>query len=98
MYAAVITASFAPDQLDDSLQFYQQHILPTVQQGQGFRGVTICANRQTNQLIGIVLYETEADARAPETSGLYQQALEQMAARFITGTPTREVYEVLLQA
>ncbi len=97
MYAAVITTSIPADQLDAARQVYQEQILPMVQQAQGFKGITVCANHQTSQMIAVVLYETEADARAPETSGLYQQALGQMA-HFFTGTPTREVYEVILQA
>jgi heme-degrading monooxygenase HmoA len=97
MYAAMVTASIPADQLDAARQLYQERILPIAQQNPGFKSITMLVNRQTNQMVIVVLFETEADARAIETSGRFQQAIELMAP-FLTSRPTREVYEVVLQA
>ena len=97
MYAAVITVPLAPDTLEEAHRAYEASMLPIVQQLPGFRGPQVLADRATGNLMAIALYETEADAQAAGTNAEVQQAQRQLA-RFMTGTPAREVFEVTLQA
>ncbi len=97
MYAAVISVPLAPDRLEEAHRAYEAEMLPIVQQLPGFRGLQVLADRATGNLLAIALYETEVEANAAGANAAVRQA-QQHLGRFMTGTPTREVYEVTLQA
>ena len=94
MYAALITGSIRPDQVDQAIGIYQERIVPMVRAWSGFRGLYVLIDRASGRGLISVLYETEEDARRVETSGQFQQA----AAAFgemLAAPPTREVREVI---
>ena len=97
MYAAVISVPLDPATLEEAHRAYEADMLPIVQPLPGFRGLQVLADRATGNLLAIALYETEAEANAAGANAAVRQA-QQHLARFMTGSPTREVYEVTLQA
>ncbi len=81
-----------PVQLDEALEVTRSAILPVMKQQQGFKGVLTLVDRQTGKATSITLWETEADLKAGESSGYYQQQVGKLAS-FVAAPPIREVYE-----
>ncbi len=92
MYARVTTFRMDPVQLDEALEVTRSAILPVMKQQQGFKGVLTLVDRQTGKATSITLWETEADLKAGESSGYYQQQVGKLAS-FVAAPPIREVYE-----
>jgi len=63
MYARVITFTGA-NNIDDGLTFVQEKVLPQVANLQGYRGLSISADRQGGVFGILGLWETEADREA----------------------------------
>ena len=95
MYARVTTFQIEPAKLDEALEVTRGSILPAMKQQQGFKGVLTLVDRQTGKATSITLWDTEADLKAGENSGYYQQQLGKVAS-FVTGPPAREAYEATL--
>src|SRR5437588_4590072 len=65
MYARVITFTGAKN-IDDGLTFVQEKAMPLVGAQQGYRGLSISADRQGGVLGILSLWETEADRQASD--------------------------------
>ena len=94
MYAALITGSIRPDQVDQAIDIYRERIVPMVRGWSGFRGLYVLTDRASGRGLILALYETEEDARRVETSGQFQQATAAFGEA-LAGPPTREVREVI---
>ena len=66
-----------------------------MKQQQGFKGVLTLLDRQTGKATSITLWETEADLKAGESNGYYQQQVSKLAS-FVAAPPARETYEATL--
>ena len=97
MHTRVVAVQVKPGKTDEVISLWRDSVLPVAKQLQGFKGVLLLANRETNKGMSLTLWETEADAKAVETSGVYQQMLAQFTPLF-AGQPALEHYEVSLQA
>ncbi len=65
MYARVTTFQSSPDQLEATRQRFQQLSENNpVARLRGFKGTTVLLDPQTGMLLGIGLWETEADLQA----------------------------------
>lgn len=95
MYARVTTFQVEPEKLDEALAVTQDTIIPAMKEQQGFNGVLTLLDRPAGKAKSITLWETEADLKAGESSGYYQQQVGKLAS-FVTAPPTREVYEVTI--
>ena len=96
MYARVVSGQYQSAKMDEGLEMYRNSLAPAARQQQGFKGILGLVDRATGKGISITLWETEADLKASEASGYYQQQLAKFAPLF-SGPPEREVYEVTLQ-
>jgi len=67
MYARVITFNGAKN-IDDGLTFVQEKAMPLVASQQGYRGISISADRQGGVFGILSLWETEADRKASESA------------------------------
>jgi heme-degrading monooxygenase HmoA len=70
--------------------------MPVSKQQQGFKGAFLLTDPNTGKGVSITFWETEADMRAGEASGYYQEQIAKFAQVF-AGPPTREGYEVSVQ-
>ena len=86
-----------PGKTDEVISLWRDAVLPEAKQLQGFKGVLLLTNRETGKGMSLTLWETEADMKAVESSGVYQQMLAKFAPLF-AGPPVLEHYEVSLQA
>ena len=96
MFARVSHFQILPGKMDEVVRIYQDSVVPAARQQKGFKGGYVLADRDTGKGISIALWETEADMKADEGSGFYQQR----AAKFkdLVGATAREQYEVIVQA
>ena len=59
MYAQVTTVEASPARLDATTHFFQQRVLPQLQQMDGFKGLAVLGDSQRGKLLGIALWESE---------------------------------------
>ncbi len=59
MHAQVTTVEASPARLDEATHHFRQHILPELQQMDGFKGFIALGNRRSGKLLSIALWESE---------------------------------------
>ena len=69
MHARMSTLEGSPDELDEGLRDVKEHVLPLLQQQDGFKGFIALGDRQSGELIGITFWESEQTMRASEEVG-----------------------------
>lgn len=97
MYARVTLAQLQPGKIDELIAFLRDNVVPAAQQQQGFKGLLVLTDENTNKGIAIALWETEADMAAGEGSSGYYTVQLARGAHFFTAPPFREVYQVNIQ-
>ena len=68
MYARVVTVHVQPGQMDELLRRIRERI-PVVQTIRGFREAQFLTDAHTGTVLGITVWETEADAKAAPVAG-----------------------------
>ena len=96
MHARVTVSQIKPDKIDEAVALYRDSVVPTAKQQRGFKALLNLSDRTTGKGLSIVLWETEADMKAGEASGYYQQQLAKFKDLFAT-PPVKEHYEVAVQ-
>lgn len=96
MYARVTTGQMQPDKIDDAARVYRESIVAAMRQAQGFKNLLVLTDRATGKGLVISVWESEADMRASEASGFYQQQAGKLA-HLLAGAPSFETYEVTVQ-
>lgn len=97
MYASVATAQTQPGKADEFLDIWRNSIAPAAKKLPGFKGAYVLTNPDTGKGMSVALYETEADAKAAQTSGKFQELVAMVASTIVAGSVVREVYEVSIQ-
>jgi heme-degrading monooxygenase HmoA len=95
VFARVTIATSLPGKQDDVLRIERDSIVPACKQQEGFKGLYLLRDHKTNKGLTISLWETEADMKAAEASGFYQQQVAKMKD-VVAAPPVREEYEVSL--
>jgi heme-degrading monooxygenase HmoA len=90
MYARMTTFHVQPSTIDEALRIVQD-ALPITKQQRGFKGGLALADYSTGKLIGITLWETEADLLANEANGYYRDQVAKIGS-FLADQPLREAY------
>ena len=78
-------AGLDPERVEETVQQFEEHALPGLEQQQGFRGIVAGVNEATGQAFTVTLWESEADMKA--STGLADQARDEAVA---TARPARE--------
>ena len=97
MYARVTIVQIQPGKVDEATRIYRDSVVPAAKQQKGFKGIYMLTDRNTGKGISIALWQTEADMKAGESSGYFQQQLAKFKDIF-GAPPVREQYEVSVQA
>jgi heme-degrading monooxygenase HmoA len=63
------TLEGSPDELDEGLRDIKEHVLPLLQQQDGFEGFIALGDRQSGELVGITFWESEQAMQASEEVG-----------------------------
>jgi quinol monooxygenase YgiN len=95
MHARVNTSRVQPNQLDEVVATIQSILPRAKQQSPGLKSVLVLGDRHTGKIVLFSRWENAAMADAAES--VYQDAMRELG-RFLAEAPTREPYEVLLEA
>ncbi len=96
MHARVVTVQVQPGKIEETIRIYRDSVAPAAKQQKGFKGAFLLTDPNTGKGISVTLWETEADLKAGEASGYYQEQIAKFGAVF-AAPPAREAYEVSLQ-
>ena len=96
MYARLITANVQAGKLDEFPKAFSELVLPDASQEHGFKGLYLLKDTVNNRIVGVVLWETEADAQA-SINGFQQRRLPKLQP-YLDGRPAAETLEVVLRA
>lgn len=69
MHARMSTLEGAPHEIDEVLREIREHVLPLLQQQDGFEGFITLEDRRSGKLIGITFWESEQAMHASEEVG-----------------------------
>ena len=69
MHARMSTLEGPPDRMDGGLRHVREHVLPLLQQQDGFSGFIALGDRQSGKLIGVSFWESEQALQASEEVG-----------------------------
>jgi quinol monooxygenase YgiN len=93
MHARVVTSQLQPGKKEEWISICRDSIVPALQQQPGFKGFVMPADTQSDQCIAYSMWETEADLKASETSGFYQEQVAKLKV-VLAAPPVREIYEL----
>ena len=93
MFARVTIAHTLPGKAEEALRIERESIVPACRQQKGFKGLYLLQDHKTHKGLTITLWETEADMKAAEASGFYQQQVAKVKD-VLAAPPVREEYEV----
>ncbi len=66
MYARMTTLEGSSDRMDEGVREVREHVLPQLQQQDGFKGFIALGDRQSGKLVGITFWESEQAMRSSE--------------------------------
>ena len=93
MYARMSTVRVRPDTLDHVVQVYTDGVIPALQLQDGFRGTDLLVWRDTSVAVSVTYWDSEADLRASEASGFYQEQVAKFSGS-LDLTLSQRVFEV----
>lgn len=97
MHAGVVTLRVRPDEVGEAVRIYRESVLPELQELQGFEGGYVLTNAESGKCYVIGLWHIQEDAERFQSSGSFRE----QASKFedvLAEAPTREIYEVSVQA
>jgi heme-degrading monooxygenase HmoA len=95
MVAQITTAQIRLGRTDDLIRVLQDIVAPTMTEQPGFQGLTLLIDPQTDRVLLLGLWATEADLIASERrdpSHMQFATLDEL----LEGSSLREAYEVIL--
>lgn len=96
MYARMTTLTLQQGKSEEAARIFRDSVIPVARQQKGFKGTIWLRGDNPDKFIGITLWETEADMKANENSGYYQEQVGKFSS-VLAGSPTREAYEADIQ-
>jgi heme-degrading monooxygenase HmoA len=96
MYARVTIATAKLDKIDEIDKIMRDSILPAAKKQKGFKGFYDLTDKKTGKGMIIVLWNSEADMAAGESSSYYKEQVAKVAP-FLATPPILEHYEVTVK-
>ncbi len=95
MFARVRITSGVPEKVDDGIRHFRENVVASYKDVAGFGGAYLLVNRKTGKVMGVTLWETEANMHA---TGRTSEQLRAAGSQVVSGTtPQPEEYEVVVQ-
>ena len=95
MFARVRTTSGVPEKVDDGIHHFRENVVASYKNVPGFKGAYMLVNRHSGKIVGITLWDTEANMQA---TGRTSEQLRVAGSQVVSGTtPAPEEYEVVVQ-
>jgi hypothetical protein len=92
LVARVTHVQVSPGDVDESVRLFDESVIPAAEQEEGFMGAMLLV-RPDGQALALDLCDTLENLRENERNGFYQTQVAKFADK-ITGSPSREFYEV----
>ena len=97
MHARMTVAQVQPGRFEEAVAAVQDAFFPAAREQPGYRGFLLLTDRAQQQLVGISLWETEADVQTSGgASGYYQQRMADFVG-LLVGPPTTTTHEVAVR-
>lgn len=97
MYARTTIAEVQPERFEDAVATVREAFAPAARERPGYAGFLLLTNRDQNQLIGISLWNSEADLQnSGGASGYYEQRMQDFAD-FVARPASTTTHEVVIQ-
>lgn len=96
MHARVVTVQIQPGKTAEAVGIYNDSVIPAAKSQPGFKSATLLTDPNTGNGISLVLWDTEADMLASESSGYFREQLAKFGGVF-ADPPVTEHYEVSAQ-
>lgn len=93
MHARVVTSQLQPGKKDEWITIFRDSIVPALRHQKGFKGFVTLADTDSDKCIAYSMWETEADLKASETSGFYQEQIAKLR-NVLAVPPVREIHEL----
>jgi quinol monooxygenase YgiN len=97
MYVAVVTFQAHTDQVQEVVRRYHEFGVPWMKSQKGLANFRIMTDKKSGKGRHVAVWETEADARHFVESGAFMELFSRFRDVF-TGPPSREVYELDVEA
>ena len=97
MQARVTHVQVQPDKIDEATSIYRDSVVPVLKAQNGYRATYMLVDRATGKGMSVTIWESLEALQASESSGFYQEQVAKFAPVF-AAAPTREIYEVGVQA
>lgn len=92
MYARVITFQYQPGKVDEGLDILRATVVPELRSLAGYQGATNLVDRNSNKVVGITFWQSEAALQASGMDKLRERFAK--VASFLIAAPTVENYEL----
>ena len=93
MHARVVTSQLQPGKKEEWIRICRDSIVPALQHQPGFHGFVMLADTASDKCIAYSMWATEADLKASETSGFYQEQVAKL--KVVLAAPSlREIHEL----
>ena len=96
MHARMMTFQVRPGMIDQMIGLVRDSLVPVAASQQGFRGGFALTDRERERVVGVTLWDSEADMIAGENNTYLQGQLGKLAD-LVESAPVREHYEVSLR-
>jgi heme-degrading monooxygenase HmoA len=95
MFARVRVTSGVPEKVDDGIRHFRENVVASYQDVAGFQGAYLLVNRKTGKVMGVTLWDTEANMQA---TGRTSEKLRAAGSQVVSGTtPEPDEYEVVVR-
>jgi heme-degrading monooxygenase HmoA len=96
MFSRMVTLQVQPGKTDEAVRIYRDDVISAARKQKGFKGAQLLTDSTTGKAYSITQWETEADMKAGEASGYYQEQINKFG-QILKSTPTREGLMVSIQ-
>ena len=95
MFARVRITSGLPEKVDDGIHHFRETVVASYKNVAGFKGAYLLVNRKSGKVVGITLWDTEANMQATDKTS---ERLRAAGSQVVSGTtPPPDEYEVVVQ-
>lgn len=98
MYARITTSQLKISHVATAASIWHKAVAEDYKQMNGFQSSYMTADRTNGKCVVVSFWDTEADARTPNSGGQFQKTLEALQDSLDESVPVHlEIYEVLAQ-
>ncbi len=97
MHARMTVTQAQPDRFAEAVAAVQDAFVPAAREQSGYRGFLLLTDRDRQQLVGISLWETEADLQSSGSGAGYYQERMASFAELLVSSPTTTTHEVAIR-